>query len=91
MIHEHGQPRWNDIDRGKLKNSEKKNRPSATLSTTNPTRTNPDFRGQRPVSNRLSHATAYYHLTNILDDRYNERLNIYTPLQNLTHKCTPPF
>jgi hypothetical protein len=36
--------------------------PCATLSTTNPTWTdpgsNPDFRGERPATNRLSHGTA---------------------------------
>jgi hypothetical protein len=36
--------------------------PSATLSTTNPTWTdpgsNPDLRGGRPAANRLSHGTA---------------------------------
>jgi hypothetical protein len=36
--------------------------PSATLSTTNPTRTdagpNPGLRGERPATNRLSHGTA---------------------------------
>jgi hypothetical protein len=36
--------------------------PSATLSTTNPTWTvpgsNPDLRGERPATNRLSHGTA---------------------------------
>jgi hypothetical protein len=39
---------------------------SATLSTTNPTRTdprsNPDLRGGRPVANRLSHGTAIFDL-----------------------------
>jgi hypothetical protein len=38
------------------------NLPSATLSTTNPTRidpgTNPGLRGERPATNRLSHGTA---------------------------------
>jgi hypothetical protein len=37
--------------------------PSATLSTTNPTWTdpgsNPGLRGDRPATNRLSHGTAY--------------------------------
>jgi hypothetical protein len=49
--------RWNEIDRGKPKYSEK-TYPSATLSTTNPTWTdwgsNPDLRDERPASNRLS-------------------------------------
>jgi hypothetical protein len=51
---------WNEIDRGKPKNSGGK--PSATLSTTNPTWTdpgsNPGLRGGRPAANRLSHGTA---------------------------------
>jgi hypothetical protein len=40
--------------------------PSATLSTTNPTWTdpgsNPDLRGGRPAANRLSHGTAKLYL-----------------------------
>jgi hypothetical protein len=47
--------RWNEIDRGKPC-------PSATLSTTNPTWTepvsDPGLRGGRPAANRLSHGTA---------------------------------
>jgi hypothetical protein len=54
--------RWNEIDRGKPKNSGEKTCPSATLSTTNPTWTgpgsNPGCRGGRPAANRLSHGTA---------------------------------
>jgi hypothetical protein len=54
--------RWNEIDRGKLKYLGVKTCPSATLSTTNLTWTepgsNPGFRGERPVTNRLSHGTA---------------------------------
>jgi hypothetical protein len=60
MIYAYGEPRWNDTDRGKPKNSEEKTCPSATLSTTNPTWTDhgaiPDLCGQRPMTNRLSHA-----------------------------------
>jgi hypothetical protein len=45
----------NQITRGKTC-------PSATLSTTNPTwsdpGSNPGFRGERPATNRLSHVTA---------------------------------
>jgi hypothetical protein len=63
MIHEYKEPRWNNTDRGKPKNSEK-TRPSATLSTTSPTRidpsANPGLRGERPATNGLSHGTAYY-------------------------------
>jgi hypothetical protein len=60
--------RWNEIDRGKLKYSEKKC-PSATLSTTNPTWTdpgsNPGLRGERPETSRLSHGTAAIRLVSI--------------------------
>jgi hypothetical protein len=62
MIHEHGKSRWNDSDRGKLKNSEKKPVPVATFSTTNPTRNDPGVnlghRGKRPATNRLSYRMA---------------------------------
>jgi hypothetical protein len=48
---------WNEIDRGKPKYC-----PSATLSTTYPTRTdpgsNPGLRGGRTAANRLSYGTA---------------------------------
>jgi hypothetical protein len=52
--------RWNEIDRGKPKYSGK-TCPSATLSTTNPTWTdpgsNPGLRVGRQTTNRLSHGT----------------------------------
>jgi hypothetical protein len=55
--------RWNDTDRGKPKYSGK-TCPSVTLSTTNPTWTdpgsNPGLRGGRPAANRLSHGTAFH-------------------------------
>jgi hypothetical protein len=60
VISEHGEPRWNDTDRGKPKNLEKIC-PSATLSTTNPTRTDPGLRGERPATNRLSHYVYILH------------------------------
>jgi hypothetical protein len=48
--------RWNEIDRGKPKNSGK------NLSNTNPTWTepgsNPGLRGGRPAANRLGHGTS---------------------------------
>jgi hypothetical protein len=51
--------RWNEIDRGKPKYSGGKTCPSATLSTTNPTWTdpgsNPGLCSERPATNRLSH------------------------------------
>jgi hypothetical protein len=53
--------RWNEIDRGKPKYSGKKTCPSATLSNTNPTWTDPGsnlgLRGERLATNRLSHDT----------------------------------
>jgi hypothetical protein len=52
---------WNDIDRWKPQNLEKKTCPSATIPTTNPTSTdpgaNPGLRGKRPT-NQVSHDTA---------------------------------
>jgi hypothetical protein len=52
---------WNEIDREKP-TTRRKTCPSATLSTTNPTWTdpgsNPGLSGERPASNRLSHGTA---------------------------------
>jgi hypothetical protein len=52
---------WNEIDRGK-QTTRRKTCPSATLSTTNPTWTdpgsNPGLRNGRPATNRLSHGTA---------------------------------
>jgi hypothetical protein len=56
MVHQ-----WNEIDRGKP-TTRRKTSPSATLSTTNLTWTdpgsNPGLRGERPATNRLSHGTA---------------------------------
>jgi hypothetical protein len=53
---------WNEDWQDKLKYSEK-TRPSATLSTTNPTwpdpGSNPGCRGEKPVTNRLSYGAAY--------------------------------
>jgi hypothetical protein len=61
VIYECGEPRWNDIDRGS-RITRRKTCPSATLSTTNPTWTDPGanlgFRVKRPATNRLSHGTA---------------------------------
>jgi hypothetical protein len=54
--------RWNENWQGKHKYSEK-TYPSATLSTTNPTRpdlgSNPDRRCGKPATNRLSYGTAF--------------------------------
>jgi hypothetical protein len=49
---------------GENRSTRRKARPSATLSTINPTWTdpgsNPGFRGERPATNRLSHGTSTY-------------------------------
>jgi hypothetical protein len=54
---------------GENRRTRRKTCPSATLSTTNPTRidqgTNPGLRGERPVTNRLSHGMAQ-HATDVL-------------------------
>jgi hypothetical protein len=48
---------------GENRSTRRKTRPSATLSTTNPTHTapgsNPGLRDERPAANRLSHGTAF--------------------------------
>jgi hypothetical protein len=72
---------WNEIDRENRQLGEK-TCPSATLSTTNPTWTdpgsNPGFRSERPATNRLSHGTAHtagYSLTTsyfVVPDYLNE-------------------
>jgi hypothetical protein len=53
---------------GENRSTREKTCPSATLSTTNPTRpdpgSNPGLRGEKPATNRLSHGTA-------LPSRYN--------------------
>jgi hypothetical protein len=58
--------RWNETDREKP-STWGKTCPSATLSTTNPTWTdpgsNPGLRGGRPATNRLSHGTVNNLLT----------------------------
>jgi hypothetical protein len=51
--------RWNEIDRGKRTYSCGKTCPIVTLSTTNPTWTDPGLRGERPATNRLSRGTAF--------------------------------
>jgi hypothetical protein len=61
MIDEDGEPRWNDIDK-ENEITRRKICSNATSSTINPTwtypGTNPDLRGERPMTNRLSHVTA---------------------------------
>jgi hypothetical protein len=46
-IYEYGEPRWNDIDSGNRR-AQRKTCPLVTLSTTNPTWTDPGFCGVRP-------------------------------------------
>jgi hypothetical protein len=51
------------------RSTRRKTCPSATLSTTNPTMTDPGLRGERPATNRLSHGTAlrfYYFSQNYI-------------------------
>jgi hypothetical protein len=61
MIYEYGEWWWNYIDR-ENRRTRRKTCPSATLSTTNATwidpGTNQGLRGERPVTNCLSHCTA---------------------------------
>jgi hypothetical protein len=56
--------RWNEIEKEKLKYSGGKTCPSANLSTTNSTwtepRSNPGLRDERPVTNHLSHDTVFW-------------------------------
>jgi hypothetical protein len=60
-IYEYGEWRWNDID-GENQRTRRKTCPSATLSTTNPTRTDPGKNlglcSERLASNNLSHGMA---------------------------------
>jgi hypothetical protein len=62
IIYECGAPRWNDTDTLKPKNSEK-TCPSATLSTTNPTWTDPEanpcLHCKMPVTNLLNRRMAF--------------------------------
>jgi hypothetical protein len=51
-------PRWNDIERGKPKNSEK-NLSQCHCSTQIPRVLNSDLQGERPATNRLSYGTAF--------------------------------
>jgi hypothetical protein len=62
----YGETQWNDNDREKPKKSEE-TCPSATLSTTNPTWTdpgvNPGLQGERPATSRLTNGTARLYLS----------------------------
>jgi hypothetical protein len=69
IINGQGEPRWNDIDRVKWKNSEK-NLSQCTLSTTNPMWTNwatdPGPCRERLAANHMIHCMEYGILTCIL-------------------------
>jgi hypothetical protein len=61
IIYEHGQPRWNDIDR-ENRSTRRKPCTRSTLSTTNLTWTapsaNPRLWGEKPATNRLRFCAA---------------------------------
>jgi hypothetical protein len=83
--------RWNETDRGKPKYSGK-TCPSATLSTTNPTWTdpesNPGLRGERPATNRLSHGTALCANLQQDDTVSFQSQNLWLPMQYSASKRT---
>jgi hypothetical protein len=59
MIHECGEPQWNDTDRGNWR-TRRETFPSATFSSNSTCiepGTNPGLRGESPATNRLSHVT----------------------------------
>jgi hypothetical protein len=66
---------WKEIDRGKP-TIRRQTCPSATLSTTNVTWTdpgsNPGLRGERPATNRLSHGTAL----SLKQFKFHDRINV---------------
>jgi hypothetical protein len=85
--------RWNKIDRGKPEVLRRKTFPSATLSTTNPTWTdpglNPGLRGERSATDRLSHGTANIIPKSSTDKRYvpSDLLSAILTLQALGLHC----
>jgi hypothetical protein len=58
VIYEHGEPWWNDTDKGQQKNTEKNLSKCHFFHQTFHPNANPDLRGERPGTNRLSHGTA---------------------------------
>jgi hypothetical protein len=68
VIHECGEPWWDDIDSGNRR-TRRKTCLNATLCTTNPTWTGPGansaLRGEMSATNRLSHGTALCVWTNV--------------------------
>jgi hypothetical protein len=71
---------------GENRRSRRKTCPNATLSTTNPTWTdpgsNPGFRVERPATNRLNHGTPWATLIRLqfLTSHLFGVLNIYPPM-----------
>jgi hypothetical protein len=81
MMYEYAEPWQNDIDRRKLKNSERKNCPIFTLSTTNPTWTELSLHGVRLATNCLSYGTAlweYLFYTTVVDQRHETKCRLRT-------------
>jgi hypothetical protein len=72
----HGEPWWDDTDRGKPENS-RRTCPSTTLNTTNPTWTepgaNPVLRGRRPATRLPSHGAAFEMHTQLLVRNSNRK------------------
>jgi hypothetical protein len=87
------EPRWNEIDRGKPKNSGGKACPSSTLSTTNLTWTdlglNPGLRGEMPATNRLSHGTAIPRRYVIMEREKRNKTVHHTNLAEAFLTCRP--
>jgi hypothetical protein len=81
VIYEYGQPRWNDTGKGNRR-TPRKTCLSATFSTINPT-PNAGLRGERLVSNRLSHDTASIGACLLYDT--------WTTLQSDQNKTEPMF
>jgi hypothetical protein len=61
MVHEYGEPRFNDTDR-EIRIARRKTCPTATFSKTNPMLTdpgaNPGIRGKKFATDNLNHGTA---------------------------------
>jgi hypothetical protein len=81
---------WNEIDREKPP-TRRKTCPNATLSTTNPTWTdpesNPGLRSERPATNCLSHGTALWWL--LLGEVQEEE--VVTLISTVTEQLSFPF
>jgi hypothetical protein len=77
---EHGEPRWIPWT-GENRRTRRKSCPTATLSITNPTRTNPgansDLLGERPMTDRLSHVWSQ-------DLGWTRRIHLFHPQFDFT-------